>query len=140
MAVERFLDYLAENPRWIAFGLAGYTTLYLISRMLSGPRAGRNPFATDSRKPREPLVTDPHARDAVLKQSKCSWIVYIYQNVFVVIGNYRCIVLLECMLSTTNASTIRIYYYSVGAIYDVSIIRMHYYKCCLCICKLLTVF
>ncbi|PVD31233.1 hypothetical protein C0Q70_06645 [Pomacea canaliculata] len=68
MAVERFLDYLAENPRWIAFGLAGYTTLYLITRMLSGPRAGRNPFATDSRKPREPLVTDPHARDAVLKQ------------------------------------------------------------------------
>ncbi|XP_076452780.1 all-trans-retinol 13,14-reductase-like [Babylonia areolata] len=68
MAVEKFFDYLIENPKWILVGLATYTCIYLVSRLFSGPRPGRNPFAVDHRRSKEPLVSDPQARDAILKQ------------------------------------------------------------------------
>ena len=70
MAVEKFFDTIIENPSWIFIGLAVYTGIYLICRLFSSPKSGRNPFATDHRKPREALVTDPQARDTILKQSE----------------------------------------------------------------------
>ncbi|KAL8584777.1 hypothetical protein ACOMHN_035696 [Nucella lapillus] len=68
MAVEKFFDYLMANPIWILIGLATYTAIYLITRLFIGLKPGRNPFAVDHRRPKEPLVIDPQARDAVLKQ------------------------------------------------------------------------
>ncbi|XP_070205983.1 all-trans-retinol 13,14-reductase-like [Littorina saxatilis] len=67
-AVEKFFDHIIANPSWIFIGLALYTGIYLLTRLFSGPRPGRNPFAVDHRKPKEKLVVDPQARDAVLKQ------------------------------------------------------------------------
>ena len=70
MAVEKFFDRIIENPSWIFIGLAVYTGIYLLTRLFSRQKPGRNPFATDHRKHREAPVTDPQARDTILKQSE----------------------------------------------------------------------
>lgn len=68
MAVQKFIDYIAERPSLIFIGLAGYTAVYLVSRLLARPKPGRNPFSSDTRRPREKLLINQQDRDAILKQ------------------------------------------------------------------------
>jgi hypothetical protein len=69
MAVEKFIDYFVERPSYILIGLGIYTGIYLLSRLFTKPKAGRNPFATDYRRHKEKLLINQQERDAILKQS-----------------------------------------------------------------------
>ena len=68
MAVEKIYDFIIEHPSWIFIGLVTYTGVYLLSCLLGGRKQEENPFATDHRRPREPMITDPKDRDAILKE------------------------------------------------------------------------
>lgn len=68
MAVEQFFDFILANPRWIVIGLTVYVGIYILSQIFFGRKPGRNPFATDHRRSKQPLVVDQQARDAILKQ------------------------------------------------------------------------
>ena len=85
MAVEKCLHYIMESPTWIfVAAVLTCTGIYVISRLFRRPRAGRNPFATDHREPRETIVTEPGKRDAVLKQSKYKPIKQIFLFSFLI--------------------------------------------------------
>ena len=68
MVVEKVFEYFVDNPRYIVFGLIIYSTLYLISRLYSRPRAGKNPFDKDYRRLKEPMVVESKLRSSILKQ------------------------------------------------------------------------
>ena len=71
MAVEQLLRYLLENPSWTVLGFAACAGTYLLlSRIVGGARSRGNPFATDQRRPREVLVTNQEAKNAILKRSE----------------------------------------------------------------------
>ena len=71
MAVEQLLRYLLENPSWTVLGFAACAgTYFLLSRIVGGARSRGNPFATDQRRPREVLVTNQEAKNAILKWSE----------------------------------------------------------------------
>ena len=85
MAAEKCLHYIMEGPTWIFVGaVLTCTGIYVISRLFRRPGAGRNPFATDHRKPREAIVTEHGKRDAVLKQSKYKPIIQIFLFSFLI--------------------------------------------------------
>ncbi|XP_013411802.1 putative all-trans-retinol 13,14-reductase [Lingula anatina] len=67
--VKQAVEYVANHPWLLLAGILLYAALFLISStFFSGPRADKNPFEIDARRPPQPLVTDHKARDAVLKQ------------------------------------------------------------------------
>ncbi|XP_005089177.1 all-trans-retinol 13,14-reductase [Aplysia californica] len=61
-------DFLLSHPSILIVGFLLYVFVFFLSVFFRGQKAGKNPFATDYRRPPEPFVHDTKARDAVLKQ------------------------------------------------------------------------
>lgn len=61
-------DFVFSRPWLVVLGFAIYCLVFAISVLFSKPKAGKNPFLGDCRRPPRPLVHDKAERDRVLKQ------------------------------------------------------------------------
>ena len=65
------LNYAVANPIYIVIFIALYLTLFGVSMWYSWrPKPGKNPFAVDSARLPQPLVTDHRVRNCVIKQGE----------------------------------------------------------------------
>ncbi|ESO82424.1 hypothetical protein LOTGIDRAFT_198008 [Lottia gigantea] len=68
MIFEGFFRYISSHPSIIIGAFLFYVFVYCVSLLVNRKKPGRNPFYKNQEKPREKLVTDIKARDAILKQ------------------------------------------------------------------------
>jgi len=70
MIMTDILNYLLTNPGLVIALFLLYCFIYALSILFSGPKPGRNPFATRHVRPPPALVTDHTDRNKVIKYSE----------------------------------------------------------------------
>jgi len=61
-------SFIGQYPIILLIGFALYCLVFYISLMFTKPKAGRNPFIGDTRRPPNPIIHDKALRDKVIKQ------------------------------------------------------------------------